>query len=458
MHGGRTRTRDERGAATLETVGMTIVAALIAVGVLLAALPQGTIIAETFAYHVCQVVTFGQGGCTPPSTSPEAHEPDDPCVVSQDGWEAALGGGALFFTIEGGKRVEVQRLSNGDYEVTVLDSGGAGVTAGLGGGLGLTVADHGAGVEATADASAGLVFQGGTTYTTDEDHVDDLVKALIEDQVKNSTVGHGPIRWGVDLVEDVAGVGYDLPDPSSVQIEGGITVDASAEAQGIVGSGNAGISATKVLGMTVNSDGTKTIYVSTTVSGEAGLESLGIDTSGVGYDGASLDGELQVVNELTFDSNWNMTDFSVTASSNGASHGLAAALFGGDVDTSMDNEVANTTVWSTSLPIQSDGDRAIVNNYLATVGVAGIADWSNPLHGLPQLPTSANFFDAAQDRGTTTQLEYDTDSDTWLAASGEVEVGAVLGIEGEISSDSMQVTDAKYWDGSQWVPWEGCSE
>jgi hypothetical protein len=67
------RTQEERGAASLETVAMTIVAALLAVAVVIAATPQGKVLGETFSYAVCQVVTAGQGPCEAPSTTPEGH-------------------------------------------------------------------------------------------------------------------------------------------------------------------------------------------------------------------------------------------------------------------------------------------------------------------------------------------------------------------------------------------------
>lgn len=91
MNLGAQDRRDQRGAATLETVGAALIAAILVVAVVLSVTPQAKVISETFSYAICQVVTVGQGPCEPPSTSPEAHKPDEPCVVTQDGIEAKIG-------------------------------------------------------------------------------------------------------------------------------------------------------------------------------------------------------------------------------------------------------------------------------------------------------------------------------------------------------------------------------
>ena len=37
------------------------------------------------------------------------------------------------------------------------------------------------------------------------------------------------------------------------------------------------------------------------------------------------------------------------------------------------------------------------------------------------------------------------------------ELGIQVGVEASVEEDSMQIVDAQYWDGTQWVEWEACS-
>lgn len=68
-----------------------------------------------------------------------------------------------------------------------------------------------------------------------------------------------------------------------------------------------------------------TVYLTSTVDGQAGLQSLGVDTLGDPVPGAKLEGKLQV-NAVTFDSIGNMVNVQVAALAAGTSSGVASAL------------------------------------------------------------------------------------------------------------------------------------
>ena len=164
QRGGR-----ESGAATLELTGVTIIAAVLVVALLTAVMPQARIMGETYSYWICKVVTFGQGSCTPPSTSPEAHQPTEPCVLTANGVERNEKISVIVFTASDGRRIEVARLSNGEYRLIVTDTGGAGLETGVGGGLSITVNDRTVGGTAAASAGVSLDLKAGQVYYTDAD-------------------------------------------------------------------------------------------------------------------------------------------------------------------------------------------------------------------------------------------------------------------------------------------------
>jgi hypothetical protein len=466
---GENETRDdrrlrERGAATLETTGVTIIAAMLVLGLMVAALPQARVIGETFSYWVCQVVTFGQGGCTPPSSSPEAHEPTEPCVLSQDGIERNQEIAVVVVTAEDGRRIEIQRLSNGEYRVSVTDGGGVGAEVGVGGGLTVTVNDTTVGGSATADAGASIDIKAGEVYYADEDGIDNLMDALLQDQVKDAVVGDdNPIRWLTDAASDLTGVADNhLPEPDEIYAEGGISLNASAEATGGLDNASAGVGVSQMLGTRTNRDGTVTVYLSSTVEGEAGLQSLGFDTDGdPQFQGASLEGSAEVVTAVTFDSEGNMTEVSATATTSGSSSGLAAAMFGGDLDSDLGNSVSGMTVYQSTLQTDNDADRDIAGQFLLAQGVTSLGGWVNPMlpavGGIAGIQPTLNFFEAAANHGVTTQQTYDTDSNTVFGIDATGKLGIELGVSAEVKTDSMTTTGAQYWDGTQWVDWEACS-
>ncbi|HYF73511.1 MAG TPA: hypothetical protein VD864_11865 [Nocardioides sp.] len=451
--------RHERGAASLETTGVTIIAAMVILGVMMAALPQGRIISETFSYWVCQVVTMGQGGCTPPSTSPDAHKPTDPCVLTQDGVERNQKIAVLVVTAEDGRRIEIQKLSNGEYRVTVTDTGGVGAEVGVGGGLTVTVNDTKVGGSATAQAGASISIRDGDVYYADDDNIDDLMGALLQDQVKDTVAGDsGPIRWLTDQATDLVGVSNDLPEPDEVYAEGGISLNASAEATSLTDSAGAGVSESVLLGTRTNRDGTTTVYLKAKVSGKAGLQSLGFDTENdPQFQGARLEGSAEVVTAVTFDSEGNMVKVSATATAAGSSAGVASALFGGESDPALSNQEGKLRIYQATLPIETAADESLAGQFLLAQGVGSLGGWSNPAIGVPGMLITQNFFEAAQSRGTVTQQDYDTNSNTVFGLDASGKLGIELGVSASVQEDSMTTTGAQYWDGTQWVDWEECS-
>ncbi|NPC95267.1 hypothetical protein [Nocardioides sp. zg-DK7169] len=455
MGGADERRQHERGAATLETTGVAIIAATLVLAVMLAALPQGTRLAETYSYWVCQVVTFGQGGCAPPSSAPESREPTEPCVLTQDGVERNQEISVLVVTVADGRRIEIQQLSNGEYRVSVTDSSSGGAAVGVGGGLTVTVNDTTVGGSASAGAGASVDIRAGAVYHADKDEIGGLMDALLQDQVKDTVAGdRGPLRWIADQITDITGISKNLPVPDEVYAEGGISLNASAEATGLTDHASAGVSASKVLGTRVNRDGTTTVYLRSEISGEAGLQSLGVDTDGLEFQGAALEGSAELVTAVTFDSEGNMVQVSATATAAGSSSGIASALFGGSTDAGLANQQSGMRIYQASLDTDNPANQAAAQQFLLAQGVSSLGAWSNPA-----LSAVGNigFIQAAMANGTVTQQDYDTDSNTVFGVDVSGELVAELGVSAEVKTDSMSTTGAQYWDGTQWANWEACS-
>lgn len=455
------RRRNERGAATLETTGVVMIAAILVLSLLLVASPQARIMGETVSYWICQVVTFGQGGCTPPSTPPDAHVPTEPCVTSQNAVERNEKISVVVVTTEDGQRIEVSKMSNGEYRVTVTDTQGAGLETGVGAGVTLTVADKKIGAEATAGAGVSLNVQTGDVYYTDGAGLSNLMSALTHDQIKDVVVGEsGPMRWVVDKVSKRTGIGKQLPTPNETFAQGGVSLNAGAVASAGPVNASAGLDSATELGSSKNRDGSRTVYLKSAVKGEAGLQSLGFDTKGdPEFQGLDLSGEVEVVNAVTFDSSGNMVKMQASVARAGSASGVAAALFKDGLDMSLDNTVDGATVYQATLPIKSQADKDVANGYLRSIGVVGLTvasngTWSNPALAIDG---AVNFFEAVGDRGQMTKLHYDLDASTPFAVDASVELGIELGLSSSVTTDSMSLEEAEYWDGTEWVVWEACA-
>lgn len=448
----------EAGAASLETVGVAIIAAILAVGVLLSVTPQARVLGETAAYAICQVVTFGQGSCTPPSNGPEAHVPEEPCVVSQDGVERNMKIAVVVFTTEDGRRIEVQELSNGEYRVTVTDSGSVGAETGIGGGLSITVNDVKVGANASAGAGVSIDIKAGDVYHADQDSIGNLMNALLHDQIKDALVGDsGPIRWLTDRGTGLLGIGDSLPDPDATYAEGGISFNASVEATGLTSSIGAGVEGATMLGVKRDRDGTTTVYLETSIEGEAGLHSFGGDGILPAHEGGAVEGSAQVVTAVTFDKDGNMIQVQATSVAAGGSSGIATALFGGSGDPSMGNSQSQATVYQATLNLRDPADHAAAQQYLLTQGIGALGGWTNPLAMAAGVQAQQSFFEAAGDRGTITQQTYDTDSSTVFGFDASGKLGVELGASADVKTDSMDTVGAQYWDGTKWVEWADCA-
>jgi hypothetical protein len=141
--------RRERGAATLETVGMYTVAAMLATAVFLAILGSSPLVADKVRQALCIITTLGQGECGSSVTSAVDHRPTQPCVVSAEGHTGSLEA-SFIVTVGTCEQFLVEELNNGQFRVTRGTGGKVGVGVGAGFDLSGTWDDKEYGAAATA--------------------------------------------------------------------------------------------------------------------------------------------------------------------------------------------------------------------------------------------------------------------------------------------------------------------
>jgi len=454
----------ERGAATLESVGMYSVAVVLAIAVILAGLGLSPVIGDRFRQAVCMVTTLGQGPCDPSVTSAEDHKPPAPCVVSADGHTGAV---EVSFVVSVGENEQflVEKLNNGKYRVTRATGGKVGVGVGVGANVTVTVDNKTYGAAAKAEAGVEARFTGGETYYADTpEQVSNLMKAHAEDVTKDVAVGgSGPVRWLVDTAEGVVGVGHDFPKPDETYIEGGVSADASAQATFLDASAQASGGVQELLGIRQGANGTSTTYYKASLEGSisAGTWTTDEQTGKDVYAKAGVKGKAMAIVEVERDAKGNITAVRVKSVLSGKAE---AGEIGNGVNdgAKQKNGYVEKVV---DLPIRSATDQAIAQRYLNAMGMG-------PLGGFPDIPkgvqnylpirdpfdateATKQFAAAASDRGFVTQQSFDNNTNAY---GGKFDAAFIAKVGGGVKVDTFSrvATGAKYWDGSKWATWTGC--
>lgn len=452
----------ERGAATLEGVGMYAVAALLAVAVMLAALGSSPVLGDRFRQAVCMVTTLGQGPCESSVTSAADHKPTEPCVVSADGHTGAVEV-SFVVTVGENERFLVEKLNNGKYRVTRGTGGKVGFGVGVGANISVTWDDKKYGGAAQAEASVAAEFSSGQTYYADnQEEVDNLVLAHGEDVSKDTVLGgSGPIRWLVDGAEDVVGVGHELPKSDETYVEGDVTLDASAQATSLATSAQAVVGAHVLLGQRQGADGTSTTYYKASLNGSISAGSwVGDEQTGQpGYAKVSLDGKGEAIVEVERDAKGIITAVRLKSVLSGTAEATAHEV---NNDPGQKKDYTENVV---ELPIRSATDQAIAQRYLNAVGMG-------PLGGFPDIPkglqnylpiqnpldalgATKDFAHAASQRGFTTEQTFD-DNPSSYGGTFDAKFLAKVGGGVKVETVNRRSTGGQYWDGSKWATWEGC--
>ena len=452
----------ERGAGTLEYVGIVVLAAILVAALLL--------VLANFQYRerveqaLCEITSLGQGDCGSVNAEERPAEdyiPDDECVMTADGQAASVKAGVLLTGGAGGDWL-IETLADGTYRLTRGESVQGGVEVGIGFDVSATVDNHAYGAGAQADASADIVFGGGEVFHAGtRDEAEAILAARNVDTVKDGVVGDsGPFRWAVDQVHDIFGdTSRENAVPDEVFIEGGVELDGSAGANLTALDVNTDAAVAQTLGERTRTDGTKTDYFASAAELTGSLQEItpGEVPGSVKY--GELSGTLagKVILEVDHDAQGTVT--AVRTRTSYTVDGTKEQVNNSASNIKDPNVVNEVTA---ELPIKSDADRATALRMLEASGipyVPGLSDGfdvaKHVANRLGIYDATVDFFKASRDSGqvwrqssavdtTTTGFNFDA---AWLA---KVQVSA------EATSTHRVVTSYDYWNGLGFTPRPGC--
>lgn len=449
--------RGDSGAATLELTAMQVAVAVIVAAVIAVLIPNAPFLGDQTRYAFCIVFSAGQGDCAPPRTTAAQHRPTEPCILASSGQEGEVEV-SFVVTLSNGEKFQVDQLSDGTYRVTRGTSGGVGVDAGVGFDVTATVDGSSYGAAASAGVGAKATFGAGQVYyAKNMNDVNKLLAAHWQDVVEGETVGNsGPVHWLVNQGLSLFGADHELPTADAVYVEGGISLSADAKASLATASASGEAGATAVLGYEKFKNGSTQEYYAANLSGsaQASILSSSQDGSSITRAQAKAGGNAEGDIEIDRDKKGNITAVKITS----ILAGEASATDG----TGDPADASSYTQRTVELPVKTDTDKVIADQFLSTMGMTDLGGFNLPpglagaiIH-LPNLASATNAFaTAAQARGYITEQTYDhDDSDN----GGKFDAEAIAKVGGEVTYDtnSRTLTGGQYFDGTKMVPWTGC--
>lgn len=422
MNIDRRRHRSERGQGSLESLGIFVLAAILAtalVGVVVQANPT---LRDSVGYQLCKIVTLGGDGgqCQDPGALRTAEDrvPTEPCLAGSTSISAEASA-SVVVTVKRGYSFLIERMSDGTYKVTRVDTTGVGTGVGPGIDVSLTLDGKKYGVTAIASADVMLALKTGKTwYADDEGGANDIIRDVIADDIVDEVAPNGPFGIPNPVNGIIKAIIGHPDDADETFIEGGLEGNAEATVSGITASAGATVSADAYLGAKETPDG-YVAYFRTSLSGEAYGAVIGEDAS------ATAGGE--VLSELVFDKGGKPVAIRMTT--------------GITLDAGVDDDFTDDQKYTeTTIEVPLDGSASDIPKYAALGG--------NPL-------AVANLVQAAKDDGYVTQNVYSQDPNTYGLNIG----GTLLGeYGGSVSGDktNRDLTEALYFDGQSMAPRPDC--
>lgn len=442
------RTRDDRGAATIEFSGLMVIAAFLvaAVAGALAVEP----IRDAAARAVCEVITLGQGSCGSPSAAVDP-TPQQPCVQSADGGSVSVRA-AVVVVGQTGEEWLIEQLGDGRYRLTRGSASGAGGTVGVGFKITGTYNDHAYGVSLGADATAiALGATGDVYYANNSEELQTIISQARTDAVLDRVTGGGIVR---DVVDWATG-NDEVPTPDQTWYEVRGSGDAAAYASWLLVEAHAQGAVNAALGARINRGGSGTAYFKADLTAEvagamwASDESTNATTRYLG----KAQGTLGAVIEVDYDTSGQPRAMRLVSVVGGQAEWSKRVA--GQKD-STGPKANSYTQRTNELPLDAARDRVVAAETLAALGGLTVPGLVPPVVTAAVADAPVRFVQSARDHGRLWEDGYTFDTNTEFGVGLDAEYIAKLGVDASYSTTRREGTGQRYFDGTGWRERPGC--
>ena len=450
---------DDRGAGTVEYLGVILLVVAVVASLLMSATPVG----QNIAAKICEALgtTCGTPAGSDVTAGPKP-QPTDPCTVSSSTQTGEAGVEIAFVDLGAGGTLIVEKLSDGTWDVTRINAGKAGVKADLVAAKGsFTLGGKEIGLGGEVGVSAALAGEGGSTYSfANEQSRDEFISWAQREWGRQALKTQGVLGWAAALANGWFDK-YSPPEPTKTYFEGGFEASGSAEASAGIGLAEASLGVSidsgRYLGASYDDKGSTTVYskvdVGAALEGKIGigLGDLDADPQHAEKSG-SLGGTLATNLESTlgteFDKDGRLTNVELTmAAGPGVASALGKALGGAEVS------LSDSMTATAKIPV-TDANRSQILALVAGVGLTSAMSG-----GASQSASVLGLIDYAKGQGgdLTTQT-VSTSPTVGVGADLKLKVATIgIGLNGKYEGVSTSNTGAQYWDGTSWQDWTACT-
>ncbi|ADG75441.1 hypothetical protein Cfla_2553 [Cellulomonas flavigena DSM 20109] len=459
----RNRSRGDAGQGSLEALGVTAVAGILVLALVVALGPGGRLLGDELRVHLCRLVTLGQGACGSTSgPTAEKSEPTRACTLEDLRDNRTTAVSVTYAQSETGDLIRIERLPGDQYRVSRQGTAMYGLQDGFGGGVSWTVDGKTYGLEAQA-AGAGTAGAGfGATWVVDGAEKDALVDHLKSERDWNTLAsslesvgasrgvslrplveaGHALYNWATDA--------YQPPPPDETFTHVGVHASGSASAAAVAASASGKVDRTNFVGVREDvATGRTTLYYTASVDGSLGGQVVAPTNEA----SASSKGELII--GVSYDSEGNMLDIHAQGVSTWQNGTKVTSLFAEPGTPPRVDGDSDGVLYEARLSITDAESARIATGFLVASGVVS-KDPRVQWHGAEL--AARTFMDAARQRGEFTRQRAQLDGSTSSAGQIGLQVAGIgLGGAFENSTTTISTSDPEYWNGRSWAPWTGCA-
>lgn len=443
-------TTSQRGAGSLEVVGVVTVAAVLVAAVTATVAASDPHVRDTIWAQICKITG---GECSAGEAPSHADYRPDRCEVATAGTTVTGVVDVAIVRLGGEKAVQRTEFNDGAVEITMLNEGRGGVQVSAGARGELTYGETTAGFSAEAEAALTGGLGVGETYSFDSREQADEFQGYLEREMGEDVAGSlNPIYGGVNNFVEWA-TGEEAPPNNGVQkttVRADVTGEASAEVSGLGASAGGEGSAMVALGTEFDrgelvddpADNTRTDFFEANIAGSFDAGAGPIYSVGGG-------GEASGVVKVTRDAAGEPIQVELISRTTGhlEAGGSLTGNPGSGAGDAADGATGGNALEKIGLSVDGQGNNSVVTRNILDLDTperqAAFDDWFSFANGGDPSADTRGMAELLAEESKVSVMEYEGET-FGLGAALEASLGLKLGFDVGGETSSTEAVAAHY--------------